>query len=280
MSGFVDGHRKTNRNSCIVLGYWGDIILSPYMTMGVATDSEPEKTKLFRKRNLQFLHLSQHVAEFNAYSMIYILERMEEYHLDWEGEDQKKKDEAKKRYEEKKAKEKTLEVIEEVEGGNEEEDEEGKTPETKEVEKIEKARPNARQKLITLDQPEDEEGDEEEEESPFVDELVPGFKGIEIEFLPVSENLEKMAKKKKYKGLFDIVCNGFKHAMEIREEWFLNVLHNGSEVIQENCHFMIPLQLEKRKDANKKMMELAVNSLEVVEFYDPSQFKFVAKKDE
>lgn len=48
MSAYVDGHRKGTYDSCIVLGFWGDIILSPFFTMGIKCDVEPDSTKLFR----------------------------------------------------------------------------------------------------------------------------------------------------------------------------------------------------------------------------------------
>lgn len=37
----------------MVRGYWGDIIVSPYIALGVETDYEPEKTKLFKVANTQ-----------------------------------------------------------------------------------------------------------------------------------------------------------------------------------------------------------------------------------
>ena len=61
--------------------------MSPFFTMGISTDVEPEKEKLFRTRNNHNLHISQHVAEFNGYQMIYKLEKLEDYHLKWEEED-------------------------------------------------------------------------------------------------------------------------------------------------------------------------------------------------
>jgi Domain of unknown function (DUF4471) len=88
MSSFVDGHRKGTYDSCIVLGFWGDVIIGPYFTMGVHCDTEPDKTNLFRKRNEQFLHISQHVAEYNGYAMMYKLEKLQDYHLNWEVEDE------------------------------------------------------------------------------------------------------------------------------------------------------------------------------------------------
>ena len=68
--------------------------------MGIKCDVEPDNSKLFRVQNLNHLHICQHVAEFNCYSMVYKLEKLEDYHLDWDGEDSKKKEEAKLKHEE------------------------------------------------------------------------------------------------------------------------------------------------------------------------------------
>ncbi len=45
--------KKITRDSCLVRGYWGDIIVSPFISFGVETDYEPEKTKLFKVTNMQ-----------------------------------------------------------------------------------------------------------------------------------------------------------------------------------------------------------------------------------
>jgi dynein assembly factor 3 len=53
MGSYLPGKKKLTRESCLVRGYWGDIIVSPYIAMGVETDYEPEKTKLFKVANMQ-----------------------------------------------------------------------------------------------------------------------------------------------------------------------------------------------------------------------------------
>jgi hypothetical protein len=39
----IPGKKKVTRDSCLVKGFWGDILISPYIGFGVETDYEPEK---------------------------------------------------------------------------------------------------------------------------------------------------------------------------------------------------------------------------------------------
>lgn len=261
MSAFVDGHRKRTRDSCIVLGYWGDVIIGPFITTGIDTDSHPEKEKLFRKRNHHYLHISQHVAEFNCYNMCYKLEKLEEYHLNWEEEDEIKKNEAKKNYEKKQQLEEIKEEGEDTEEG-------------KQVKEIEKNRPqdNGRQELISL-----KKSEEEEEESTLCEELAAGLGKIDIKFFPVSFPVEKMSGKKKFQGLFDMVVNGFNTALDLRNDKIMKILAKGATVYQENCHFLVPMPVKDRKTANQNMLKNTLATLKPVDSGKPSQFKYIAQ---
>jgi dynein assembly factor 3 len=48
MSSYLPGKKQNTRESCLVRGYWGDILLSPYIAFGVDTDIQPEKERLFK----------------------------------------------------------------------------------------------------------------------------------------------------------------------------------------------------------------------------------------
>ena len=43
--------KKNTAESCLVRGYWGDIIISPYIAFGVECDYKPESEKLFKIAN-------------------------------------------------------------------------------------------------------------------------------------------------------------------------------------------------------------------------------------
>jgi len=278
MSAYVDGNRKTTKDSCIVLGFWGDVVLSPFFTLGVKTDSCPEREKLFRVRNKHHIHISQHVAEFNCYNTIYTLEKLENYHLDWDEEDKIKAQETDEEIAKLQAKkEGKLESIKEQ--PEEEDDNLNDTAEQKEIKKIERDRKVAgdRQNLITLNV---EDPIKKEEEDTFNRELLQGFKRVNIKIIPLSEPVEKLATKKKFNDKFDVASIGFLSALDTRTDGLEKIMKNGGIVFQENSHYLVPLELKKRPDANSNIINNAAKYLHNVEFEEKSQFKFIVKKVE
>lgn len=53
MSSYLPGKKKMTHESCLVRGYWGDIMVSPYIALGIECDHEPEKSKFFKIANKQ-----------------------------------------------------------------------------------------------------------------------------------------------------------------------------------------------------------------------------------
>jgi len=51
MGSYLPGKKKLTNESCLLRGYWGDIINSPYLAFGVECDYKPEKEKLFKVAN-------------------------------------------------------------------------------------------------------------------------------------------------------------------------------------------------------------------------------------
>jgi dynein assembly factor 3 len=39
LASYIPGRKKVERTSCLVRGYWGDIVVSPYVGMGVESNS-------------------------------------------------------------------------------------------------------------------------------------------------------------------------------------------------------------------------------------------------
>jgi dynein assembly factor 3 len=52
LSSYIPGKKKLTYESVYVRGYWGDIMISPYIAFGVETDVSPEKEDLFKKVNM------------------------------------------------------------------------------------------------------------------------------------------------------------------------------------------------------------------------------------
>ena len=131
-----------------------------------------------------------------------MLDKLEEYHLHFEDSEDGSKILKRKKQKDKK----DLEMIEEKEI----EDDAGKREnEPKENKGGDEA----------LDQ--EKKGEAEEEkffinekkedsiEDKFFPDLMKGLKGIDIRICPLSEDVEKMATKKKFQGLFDVIASGF-----------------------------------------------------------------------
>jgi hypothetical protein len=57
-----------------VRGYWGDIVMSPYVSIGARCDY-PQKDLLFKKANYKNIG---HNVELSMYNMMYWLHRLEE----------------------------------------------------------------------------------------------------------------------------------------------------------------------------------------------------------
>lgn len=53
LASYLPGRDKKTKDSLLVRGFWGDVVISPYFAFGVKCDVEPEKTELFRVRNMQ-----------------------------------------------------------------------------------------------------------------------------------------------------------------------------------------------------------------------------------
>lgn len=104
-------------------GYWGDIVVSPYVALGVRCDYK-QHDLLFKKANLKFIGHSVETAEYNLNYWLSMIEKGEEYEKAFRDyyradEDTKKKLEE-RNIEKKKRKEQLKEIKEEEEEGKEE----------------------------------------------------------------------------------------------------------------------------------------------------------------
>ncbi len=55
LSSYLPGKKKLTYDNILVRGYWGDIMISPYIAFGVDCDVSPEKDDLFKKINMQYV---------------------------------------------------------------------------------------------------------------------------------------------------------------------------------------------------------------------------------
>jgi len=53
MASYVEGKKKWTKDSCLVRGFWGDIINSPYMAIGIYVENEEDRLKFNKEYNMQ-----------------------------------------------------------------------------------------------------------------------------------------------------------------------------------------------------------------------------------
>jgi dynein assembly factor 3, axonemal len=65
MSSYVEGKKKGSRDSCMVRGFWGDIINSPYIPLGIYIEDPEDRKQFNREFNLSRPYDAQHVSEYS-----------------------------------------------------------------------------------------------------------------------------------------------------------------------------------------------------------------------
>ena len=151
---YIEGKKKQGHDSCMVRGFWGDIVNSPYLAYGLELETRDEITYFYANNKIDYLRDSQDVTEYNLVKFLLRLDHDEKYDFmkrekekerlrkerikkEEEEQEKKEKEEEEKKKKEEEKKKKKLKPIEE------EEDEEGEictdhTDELKEKEKKEK----------------------------------------------------------------------------------------------------------------------------------------------
>jgi dynein assembly factor 3 len=58
LSSYAKGKKKLSGDSCLVRGYWGDIVISPFFAFGAEVDIMPEKEKFKEKGTMQYKYVT------------------------------------------------------------------------------------------------------------------------------------------------------------------------------------------------------------------------------
>ena len=130
---YIEGKKKQGHDSCMVRGFWGDIVNSPYLSYGLELETRDEITYFYANNKIDYLRDSQDVTEYNLVKFLLRMDHNEQYdfmkrekekerlrkeRIKKEEEEQEKKEkeeEEKKKKEEEKKKKKLKPVIEEDE---------------------------------------------------------------------------------------------------------------------------------------------------------------------
>lgn len=78
LASYAPGRKKQERTSCLVRGYWGDIVVSPYVAIGIKCDYH-QADLLFKKANTKNIGHSVQVAEYNMNYWLHRLQKQERY---------------------------------------------------------------------------------------------------------------------------------------------------------------------------------------------------------
>ena len=70
MLDYAEGKKKQSRDLCDVLGYWGDIVVSPFYTFGLLVDDLNEKEKFYKLQNENYYYYNEKISEYFVEKMI------------------------------------------------------------------------------------------------------------------------------------------------------------------------------------------------------------------
>ncbi len=57
MASYQEGKTKVGKDSCMVRGFWGDIINSPFLSFGLKLDTKEEEDHFYRHQDVTYLHV-------------------------------------------------------------------------------------------------------------------------------------------------------------------------------------------------------------------------------
>lgn len=112
MGSYIEGKKKRSGDSCLVRGFWGDIINSPYIPLGIEVENEQDRENFNKEYNFKRPYSSTDVVEYHVEGYMTKLETLTDYVAPFEIikqiEEGRKKDKAEE------AKESKVEEIKEV----------------------------------------------------------------------------------------------------------------------------------------------------------------------
>ena len=286
---YIEGKKKQGHDSCMVRGYWGDIVNSPYLGYGLELETRDEITYFYANNKIDYLRDSQDVTEYNLVKFLLRLDHDEKYDFmkrekekerlrkerikkEEEEEERKEKEKEQKKKEEEEKK-KNLNTIKE-----EEEECEICTDTTKLKEKEKEKEKKDEGIIIGKDENikemteklykvvnENNSNDTTEESlikatengaAYDTNELIQAFREVKFKIYLVGGEIEKnIYKKKKFKNYFDIILYGF-HATSKFNEMQKSVLKPNSRLLFELNSYMASFEEKTRKEYKENLIKL------------------------
>ena len=191
MANYIEGRSKKTTDSCMVRGFWADIVNSPYISYGLSLETRDEITYFYANNKIQYTRDSQDVTEYNLVKFLLRLDHDEKYDfMQREKQKEKEREERRKREEEereKKEKEeednknnKKLEEIKEEEDKEEKEDDENEINTDSEETKKKRKEEEKKRKKEEKKRKEEEKKKKEEEKKENEENLKKKDKNYEI----------------------------------------------------------------------------------------------------
>ena len=282
LSCYIQGRKKETRDSCMVRGFWGDIVNSPYIGYGLELETRDEITYFYANNKIQYLRDSQDVTEYNIIKMLLRLDHNGKY--DFMKREQEKERRRKERIREQQEKEAKKEKEDEKEDKKDEKGESNEeiidTSKPVKIEKEDNTIEKITQKVMannpapTVPLVEEElvetEGDDPSKYDP--NELLLGFKELKVKLHFVSGEIEKsIYRKRKFANFFDIILYGF-HSSSKFDENQKQVLKKTTRILFELNSYMASFNDKQREEYNKKIIELGKKNDFVL---DDTSFKYV-----
>jgi len=171
---YIEGKKKKGHDSCMVRGYWGDIVNSPYLGYGLELETRDEITYFYANNKIDYLRDSQDVTEYNLVKFLLRMDHDEKYDFmkrekekerlrkerikkEEEEEEKKEKEEEEKKKKKEEEKKKKLNSIKE-------EDEEECDDICTDLKKVEEREKQKKEKEEKKKEKEKEEKEKEEKE--------------------------------------------------------------------------------------------------------------------
>ncbi|XP_060072383.1 dynein axonemal assembly factor 3-like isoform X1 [Ylistrum balloti] len=222
-------------------GYWGDILVSPYVALGI----ECEDKSVFKKSNNVYQKTSQHLAEYNVLSMFHEIATQTKYVKPQPQDDISDSKDSK-------SDGPTItDITEETEEDVKKEEETERTA-AETLKKLEEEADADAEEQARKQQgcPETSTLDQEYESMP-----VDGFK---VTFLPVS-SLTELSKKSKYQKLFHVIyfANSLVHLLK---EDVSSIFADRATLILESAKYMLELKLEQVGEFGKTVTSIATDA--------------------
>lgn len=81
LSSYIPGKTKTGNDSCLVRGFWGDMVNSPFIGFGVELNNQEEHDLFYSHQDVNYKFHAQHITEWNLSRYLTRIEKDELFEL-------------------------------------------------------------------------------------------------------------------------------------------------------------------------------------------------------